>query len=372
MEQSFSHVLTAEIYGNTLISWAFAAACAVAVYLVLLTIRRRFIRAGKNRDMADSRFMAQAVWSVARTTQRFFIVALSLGAASYILTLPPKVQGIVSLLVTLGLMLQVGIWASSLLGHWISYYLAKRASHDPGSASATQVIKVLCLIGIWSAVLLLTLANFGVDITGLAAGLGVGGIAIAFALQSILKDLFASLAIVLDKPFVVGDFIIFGEQLGVVERIGLKTTRVRSLWGEQITVSNDDLLNARVRNYKRMEQRRIAFDIKVVYETPVENLEAIPSWIREIIEQTEGTRFDRSHVASFDEFGPRIETVYYVLSSDYNVYMDIQQHINLSIAHRFAENGVQFAYPTRRVLSDGVVEFGEGRHFHRRRQHQNA
>lgn len=367
MERIYDQFLNADIYGNTPLTWGLAVAGAILIYLAFLTLRRRFVARIARNPADDSRFTIQALRSLVRTTQKFFFAAIALGAASYILSLPPKVQGIVSVLVTFGVMLQLGLWASSLLGLWIVAYLARRASHDPGSASATQVIKVLGLTAIWSAILLLMLANFGVDITGLAAGLGVGGIAIAFALQSILKDLFASLAIVLDKPFVVGDFIIFGDQLGVVERIGLKTTRVRSLWGEQITVSNDDLLNARVRNYKRMEERRISFDIRVVYETPVGELEAIPGRIREIIEGTENTRFDRSHVASFDELGTRIETVYYVLSPNYNSYMDIQQHINLSIARYFAETGIQFAYPTRRVMRDSVTELSEPRRYSRQR-----
>lgn len=359
MEDFLGRIATTEIYGNTPLLWSIAAVCATAVYFALQTVRGRLVSRCEQRYAHDSRTSVQIIRSLARTTRSFFFLAVSMGAAHYILTLPPKIAGVVSGLTTVGVMIQFGIWGTGLLGHWIAHNLASRASHDPGSASAAQIIKVLCLVAIWSAILLLTLSNFGVDITGLAAGLGIGGIAIAFALQSILKDLFASLAIVLDKPFVVGDFIIFGEQLGVVERIGLKTTRVRSLWGEQITVSNDDLLNARVRNYKRMDERRISFDLRVVYETPIEKLEAIPGWIRESIAGMENVRFDRSHVASFDEFGPRIETVYYVLSPDYNRYMDIQQRINLTIARRFAESAIQFAYPTRRILNDTSQDFTE-------------
>jgi small-conductance mechanosensitive channel len=256
-------------------------------------------------------------------------------------------------------MLQIGIWGTALLGLWITRSLVQRAADDPESASAAQLIKLFCLIAIWSAVLLLTLSNFGIDITGLVAGLGIGGIAVAFALQSILKDLFASLAIVLDKPFVVGDFIIFGDQLGSVERIGLKTTRVRSLWGEQITVSNDDLLNARVRNYKRMAERRVSFNVRVVYETPLEALEELPRFIRATIDAIDLARFDRSHVAAFEDDGYRIETVYYVLSPDYNVYMDIQQRINLAIVRHFNEKGIAFAYPARRLLVRDPQELRE-------------
>lgn len=345
--------INAQIYGNTLIHWAVAIAFGCGVYFAVSTIKRRLVRHYSERGAAQSRAIGEIARALARTTQSFFILALGLAALEYVILLPTQLAGIVSAAVRIAVMLQLGLWGTALVGLWIGHYLLQRAVHDPDSASAAQIIKILCLVAIWSAILLLTLGNFGIDITGLVAGLGIGGIAVAFALQSILKDLFASLAIVLDKPFVVGDFIIFGEQLGSVERIGLKTTRVRSLWGEQITVSNDDLLNSRVRNYKRMSERRVSFNIAVTYETPVEKLETIPHRIRETIDAIDGTRFDRSHVAAFEEHGPRIETVYYVLSPDYNVYMDIQQSINLTVARHFAQAGIAFAYPTRRLLGEG-------------------
>jgi small-conductance mechanosensitive channel len=339
-----------QIYGNSLVHWAAAVICGFAVYGVLKAIKRHVARYFARRGDARRRVLSEIAGALAHATQHFFIFALSVGTAEYMLVLTGRADAVLSAAVRIAVMLQLGLWGTALLSLWIAHHLIGRADQDPERASAAQIIKILGLVAIWSSILLVTLSNFGIDITGLIAGLGIGGIAIAFALQSILKDLFASLAIVLDKPFVAGDFIIFGEQLGVVERIGLKTTRVRSLWGEQITVSNDDLLTSRVRNYKRMSERRVSFNVAVTYETPVEKLERIPEWIREAVVTMDGTRFDRSHVAAFEEYGPRIETVYYVLSPDYNVYMDIQQQINLTIAKRFAQTRVNFAYPTRRLL----------------------
>jgi small-conductance mechanosensitive channel len=362
VEHWIDYTLNAQIYGNGLIHWGAAVIGGCGVYVVLSMVRRRLVRHFAQRNAAKSRVIAEILRALARSTQTFFILALALGAFEYAVLLPPRIGAIISAIVRIAVMLQLGLWGTALLGLWIAHYLIQRAEEDPDSASAAQIIKIICLVAIWSAILLLTLSNFGIDITGLVAGLGIGGIAVAFALQSILKDLFASLAIVLDKPFVVGDFIIFGEQLGSVERIGLKTTRVRSLWGEQITVSNDDLLNSRVRNYKRMSERRVSFNVAVTYETPVEKLETIPRRIRETIEAIDGTRFDRSHVAAFEDYGPRIETVYYVLSPDYNVYMDIQQHINLTIARHFAEAEIAFAYPTRRLLGEGRRNLEESLH----------
>ncbi|MGE0118544.1 MAG: mechanosensitive ion channel family protein [Dongiaceae bacterium] len=355
MEDLLQETLTAEVYGNGVLLWGVAIAGAAGIYIGLLALRRVLIGRFARYSAAEANTLSHIIGTVAHATQHFLIAALALGPIAYALILPPQIEGILSAIITIAVMLQIGLWSTALLGLWITQSFLRRAAHDPEGASAAQLIRLFCLIGIWSAILLLTLSNFGIDITGLVAGLGIGGIAVAFALQSILKDLFASLAIILDKPFVVGDFIIFGEQLGSVERIGLKTTRVRSLWGEQISVSNDDLLSSRVRNYKRMSERRVSFDVRVVYETPMEKLEGIPHRIREIIESLEGTRFDRSHVAAFEDYGHRIETVYYVLSPDYNAYMDIQQRINLGIVRHFTETGIAFAYPVRRLLPDGNV-----------------
>jgi len=166
----------------------------------------------------------------------------------------------------------------------------------------------------------------------------------------VLGDLFASISIVLDKPFVIGDFIIVGDMLGTVEHIGIKTTRVRSLFGEQLIFSNNDLLNSRIRNYKRMDERRIVFSIGVVYQTPYEKLSAIPGMVREIVEAQEQTRFDRAHFSKFGDFALIYEIVYYVKIPDYNAYMDIQEAINLEIYRKFQEQGIEFAYPTQTVF----------------------
>ncbi len=353
MVEIFKTLENITLYGNGLITCAAAILCGVLVYAGVLAIRRIIVSRIAQGVSPASNIAYRFIGAAGQAIRQLFALALALGAIAYVLTLPPGLAGFVKAVVIVAVMLQVGLWGTIFSELWVSHYIIQRHAARPESASAANIIKLLFLVVIWSVLLLLTLSNFGVNISGLIAGLGIGGVAIAFALQSVLKDLFASLAIVLDKPFGVGDFIIFGDQLGSVERIGLKTTRIRSLWGEQIAVSNDDLLNTRVRNYKRMEERRLSFNIKVTFEIPLEKLERVPGFIREVIERIEGTRFDRSHVASFEDYGPRIETVYYVLSPDYNIYMDIQQRINFEIARYFAENEIRFAYPTRRLLHEG-------------------
>jgi small-conductance mechanosensitive channel len=199
-------------------------------------------------------------------------------------------------------------------------------------------------------VLLLDLYNLGVNITALVAGLGVGGIAVALAVQTILGDLFASLSIVLDKPFVVGDFLVVDDMLGAVEYVGLKTTRIRSLSGEQLVFSNSDLLSSRIRNYGRMFERRVSFDVGVTYQTPRDKLIKIPVIIRDAVEGQDKTRFDRSHFKAYGDFALVFESVYYVLGPDYNEYMDIQQAINLHLHECFEQEGIEFAYPTQTVF----------------------
>jgi small-conductance mechanosensitive channel len=231
-------------------------------------------------------------------------------------------------------------------------YREKNLEDDVTAVMSMNILAILARLVVWSLVLLVSLENLGVDVTAMVAGLGIGGVAVALAAQNILGDLFASLSIVIDKPFVLGDFLIVGDQLGSVEQIGMKTTRIRSLSGEQIVFGNSDLLSSRVRNYGRMYERRVPFKIGVVYQTTRDQLEMIPTILKEAVEAQgeERTRFDRSHFQSYGDFALVFETVYYVLSPDYNVYMDCQQDINLRIFQRFEEEGIEFAYPTQTLF----------------------
>jgi small-conductance mechanosensitive channel len=250
--------------------------------------------------------------------------------------------------------LQGVLLANHAISMWLGRQRSTRSAEDPAAVTTLTGLSYVARLAIWSAALLLTLENLGVDVTALVAGLGVGGIAIALAIQNVLGDLFGSLSIALDKPFVIGDFIIVGDMLGTVERIGLKTTRVRSLSGEQLVFSNSDLLGSRIRNYKRMQERRVPFTVGVTYQTPVDELERIPGLARECIESTPNTRFDRAHFKEFGDSSFVFEFVYYVGSRDYNEYMDAQQSVNLGLCRRFEERGIEFAYPTRTLHVAGA------------------
>lgn len=200
---------------------------------------------------------------------------------------------------------------------------------------------------VWSLAIIILLDNLGIKITALVAGLGIGGVAIALAAQAVLGDLFSYFSIFFDRPFEIGDFIITGDYLGTVEHIGIKTTRIRSLGGELVVFSNTDLTNSRVRNYKRMDKRRVVFKLGVTYSTGLQQLKEIPVIITDIIKGINNTAFDRAHFFSYGDFSLVFEIVYYVLSRDYNIYMDIQQEINFKIKEEFEKRGIEFAYPTQ-------------------------
>ena len=191
--------------------------------------------------------------------------------------------------------------------------------------------------------------NLGVNITAFVASLGIGGVAVALAAQSVLGDGFSSFAIFMDKPFQVGDFIIVGDLLGTVEHVGFKTTRIRSLGGEQLIFSNSDLTSSRIKNYKRMQERRVVFSLGVIYQTPVEKVKAIPPMIKRVVEDHPHARFDRAHFKSFGDFALIYEVVYYVLRPDYNTYMDLQQSMNFRLIEEFQKAGIEFAYPTQQL-----------------------
>lgn len=214
------------------------------------------------------------------------------------------------------------------------------------------IVKLLGLaikIIAWAVAVILILSNMGYNVTSLIAGLGIGGLAIAFALQNILGDLFSSLAIYFDKPFKPGDFIVMGDYMGIVKKIGLKTTRIQALQGEEIVVPNNELTNAKVQNFGKMEKRRIVFSIGVAYDTPVNKLKEIPSIIKEIINKANLAEVDRIHFKSFGDFSLIYEIVFFVSSGEYNVYMDIQQKINIAIIEKFEKEKINIAFPTQTI-----------------------
>jgi len=339
------------ILENRLERWlvAFAIGAAILTGLRLFSsvvIRRLRSLAGRTKTDWDD-LLAHTLGK----TKLLVLGVLAVYGGANALTLPVRAQGLIERATILALLLQGGIWGAAAVSFSLEHYRRRQlAEQDRGEATAVGALAFVARVAVWAVVVLLALDNLGIDVTALVAGLGIGGVAVALAVQNVLGDLFASLSIVLDKPFVVGDFLIIGDMMGSVERVGIKSTRIRSLSGEQLIFSNADLLGSRIRNYGRMFERRIVFKIGVTYQTPRALLERIPTILREAVEAQEKTRFDRSHFAAYGDFSIDFETVYYVLDPAYNVYMDIQQAINLRVHERFEAEGIEFAYPTQTLF----------------------
>ena len=252
-------------------------------------------------------------------------------------------------------LLQVALWANRAVSKGLTRYFNRHAGEGTRAGASATLLKWALRTMLWAVVVLAVLSNVGVNITAFVASLGIGGVAVALAVQNILGDLFASLSIAVDKPFEVGDAIGVGTFSGTVEYVGLKTTRIRALGGEQLIMSNAELLKQTVSNYRRQATRRVAFSFGVAHETTPEQAEAIPGIVRSIIESSDKLRFDRAHLKAIGADALNYEVVYIVLNADYNDYMDLQQMINLRLMRELDRMGARFAFPARTIHFDGKM-----------------
>jgi small-conductance mechanosensitive channel len=287
-----------------------------------------------------------------------FFLFLSVYIGSLKISLPETANNILKNAFIIVSLVQVAVLVSFTINFWIEHFRKQKVQSNAEAVTTLTSVGFVLRMMIWIIFILIALQNMGVNISTFIAGLGIGGVAVALAVQNILADLFASFSIVLDKPFVIGDFIIVDNYLGAIEHIGLKTTRIRSLSGEQLVFSNADLLKSRIRNYKRMYERRVVFTIGVLYQTRYEMLSEIPKMIRKIIESKAPVRFDRAHFKEYGDYSLKFEVVYWIQSPDYNIYMDIQQAINLDIFKQFHEAGIEFAYPTQTLILQRQLRSG--------------
>ncbi|MBM3316898.1 MAG: mechanosensitive ion channel family protein [Candidatus Eisenbacteria bacterium] len=340
----------AAFYGNSLRDWVAAIGIAAIVWTALWVIKTVVLRQISRLASKTSTQLDDLAIHILRGTRVFFIAVLAVSAGSQAIDLPETAERLIPKVVVLALLLQVALWGGRAIDFARKHYVRARLQEDPGAATAFGAVSFVVRLGLWVFILLLALDNLGIEITTLVAGLGIGGIAIALAVQNILGDLFASLSIALDKPFVIGDYVVIDQFMGTVEHVGVKTTRVRSLTGEQLIFSNADLLRSRIRNYKRMTERRILFSLGVTYQTPVEKLERIPGILRGIIESQELARFERAHFKAHGDFALQFEVVYWMTRPEFGAYMDVQQAINLAIHRAFAAEGIEFAYPTQTLF----------------------
>ncbi|MBB3221330.1 mechanosensitive ion channel family protein [Pseudoduganella umbonata] len=348
------------VLGNDLNTWMIAIGIAAAVSMALYGANRFLVRRiGAFADHTATHVDDMAV-RVLKTTSTAFIVAMGIYAGTQWLLLSPKAETLLRNLAVAILLLQIARWLDVGVRGWIDFYRKKRGATDVAATTSTAALTFVARAALWAVILLMILDNFGVNITTLVASLGIGGIAVALAVQNILGDLFSSLSILLDKPFVVGDFITVDDLAGTVQYVGLKTTRIRSLNGEEIVFSNSDLLKSRIHNVRRMETRRVVFSVGVTYDITEEQLESIPGTLKEIVSAQPQAKFDRAHFKGFGASSLDFEVVYVMQTPDYGLFMDTQQAINFALFKRFNRAGIEFAYPTQTVkLSNPEVLRGE-------------
>ncbi|MFO7917684.1 MAG: mechanosensitive ion channel family protein [Anaerolineae bacterium] len=288
---------------------------------------------------------------LARKTKTIILIIWSLYIGTLFLTLSSRVTTWTRTLALIAFFIQVGIWSDAFISSWLTHYQEEHAEEEAEQVTTYTALGFVVRFALFSLLTLLALDNIpGVEATALITSLGIGGVAIALAVQNILGDLFASLSISLDKPFMIGDLIGIGDFRGRVENIGLKTTRISSLSGEQIVISNSDLLNSRIRNYRHMTQRRVSLTIGVACETPYEKMKKIPNILEEIISTQEDVRFDRAYFSSYGDFSFDFDILYHVLTSDFSKHMEIKQNINLEILRRLEEEGITMPYPTQHIF----------------------
>lgn len=334
-------------WGNSVVEYIVAVCIFVALTLVFKWTQWLVLRSLEGMTERTRNEIDDAVVTVVETVKPPFYTYVAFYIALQFLEIEGLSEKIVNVILVAWLVYQ----AVLALQIFIEFYVKRRMSRteDKRTQSVMHIIHSLSSVVLWTLGALFVLSNFGVDVSSLFVGLGISGIAVALAAQNILGDVFSSLAIYFDKPFVPGDFIEVGKQKGKVLQIGIKTTRIKSLSGEEIIIPNKELTSTAVNNFGRMQKRRVLFEVGVAYETPTEKLKKIPSLIKGIIEGQEQVKFDRVHFSELADSSLKFEVVYHVKTKEYEAYMDTQHAVLLGIKEAFEKEGIEMAYPTRTV-----------------------
>ena len=338
--------------------WLIGAAVVAGIFVALRIARAFVARVIGNRKLPDTAARNIAASVVSKTGSLFLLLISVMIVLPFFVTLNEREAEWLQLAFMVIGTLQVAVWARVVALGLIGRVADKHSAEESTLVNAMGVITVFVNVAIFAVALIFILDNLGQDVTAVIAGLGVGGIAIGLAAQSLFEDLFAGLSIILDKPFVRGDVINFADKTGTVEKVGLKSTRIRTLSGQQLAVNNSKLLDNEINNFRRMQERRVVTRIGVTYDTPHQKLERLSAQMQEVVERQETVRFDRCHLAAYGDFSILYELVFYVLSREYGAYMDVQQRIFLDIHALFEREGIDFAFPTQ-TIHVGSVPKGE-------------
>lgn len=344
----YKNLIEFQLWGNTGQEYLFAAGVFIVSIIVLKIFQVIILKKLQSAAEHTKTDLDDILVSIVEKLKPPFYSFIAFYIALKILNLSNLIENIIDGLFILVLVYQI----INALQEFIIYITNKLSSKEGGSVnrSIADSISMIAKITLWTFAILLILSNWGVNITSLVAGLGIGGIAIALALQKILGDIFSSFSIFIDKPFEPGDFIVAGADMGEVKKIGIKTTRIKTLQGEELIISNQELTTQRIKNFKKMKERRILFTLGVCYETPIEKMRKIPDIIREIINKEDNTKIDRVYFKSYGDFSLNYEIVYYVSSGEYIKYAEAQESINFAIKEAFEKEKIEFAYPTQTVF----------------------
>ncbi len=345
---TFQEILDYSLWGNSVQDYILAIAVFAAAVIIFRIIKYGVLR--RLRSIAESThaeiddLLVKVVDKIRWPFYVFFAVSIALSLI--------QVHNLVNVFFTYATPIVVVFIIVQSLQQFVDYGMQKLAK-DKKQETEGSVVKVLGRIfrgALWALAFVYIISLFGVNVTTVVASFGVLGIVLGFGLQHILTDIFASFSIFFDKPFEVGDFIIVGDNLGVVKNVGIRSTRIQSLWGHEVVISNQELTSTRINNYKKLERRRVEFNFGVVYDTPSEKLEKVLKITEEVIDKIELAELDRVHFKKYGDYSLEFEVVYYIDNPDYNTYMDIQQEINFSLKKRFEKEGISFAYPTQTVI----------------------
>jgi small-conductance mechanosensitive channel len=343
--------LQALLLGIPPTEWLIAGIVGVVVWAALWILRDLIASRFQKHSTTKNPTLIRLIGYLIGNTKQILFFAVALDVAQESLTLPDRVQRIVSNTVMILILVQIGLWAGRAVRFYLEMKELERGA-DRVFSGSLDIVSFVARMLIWSLLILLGLSNLGVNITALLAGLGVGGVAVALALQNVLGDLFASLSIALDKPFVIGDGLVIDTFIGKVEHIGIKTTRLRSESGEQIILSNADILKSRVRNFGRLSEQRILATIRLNFDTPTDKLRTLPQLLEKVVREHPQARFERCHLKTLGESAFQFELSYFVQQPAVNPLLDLQQSVNFRIIDELHRLGLEFAYPTELLFLD--------------------
>jgi small-conductance mechanosensitive channel len=342
----YQDLLQKQLFQNSVQEWLIALGILVGALILLRLFKTAVVSRLRRLAQKTATTVDDDLVSILDGISGFcyFIIALSI--ALHPLMLPAIVDGVLYGLLIIVLVYEViQIVQKIVLFSVEKIWLKERENRE----HVANVLSIFIKIVLWTVGMLLILSNLGFEISSLVASLGIGGIAVALAVQNILGDIFSSFSIYFDRPFAVGDFIVVGDHMGTVKKIGLKTTRIEALQGEEIVISNTELTSTHIRNFKKMQKRRIVFGFGLTYDTPIEKLKKVPVLVKGVIDPEKNAELNRVHCKGFGDSSLDYEVVYYVLSGDYNDYMDTQQAINIGILEMFEKEEIAMAFPTRTV-----------------------